>query len=72
MQRKNRLMMSCAMVPFVIVAGAAVSGVPISGMLAPTFAYAACNPCNPCAAACNPCNPCAAACNPCNPCAAAN
>lgn len=30
-------------------------------------AYAACQPCNPCAAAANPCNPCAA--DPCNPCA---
>jgi hypothetical protein len=36
------------------------------------MAYAACNPCNPCAAktpAATHCNPCAAA-NPCNPCAA--
>ncbi len=64
------------MVPFVIAAGVAVGGAILTGQVALSPAYAACSPCNPCAAAkaCNPCNPCAAAkaCNPCNPCAAKN
>jgi hypothetical protein len=50
--------------------GQAALGSSAGGSLGFGTAYAACNPCNPCAAkAANPCNPCAAA-NPCNPCAA--
>jgi len=70
---KMKLLSTVAAVPLVFGAAFAFNALEtISGQS--NVAYAASDPCNPCAAkkACNPCNPCAAkkACNPCNPCAA--
>ena len=56
MQSSKTLLLSTTMVPFVIAAGVAVGGAVLTGHVALSPAYAACNPCNPCAAAkaCNP------------------
>ena len=77
MTSRKFALLSTTVIPLAVVAGVAVGGMAIGGQVALQPAYAACNPCNPCAAAnpCNPCNPCASAnpcspCNPCNPCAA--
>ena len=79
MQTSKRILLSTTMVPLVVAAGVAITGVTMTGVVRenPAAAQCApkkanpCNPCNPCAAKnpCNPCNPCAAN-NPCNPCAA--
>lgn len=70
---KSRLLAS-TVVPLAFAAGVGVTTASVSGAIMSKPAFAACAPCNPCAAkpvAANPCNPCAAK-NPCNPCAAAN
>lgn len=73
MQSSKRVLLSTTMVPFMVAAGVAITGVTMTAMVRENPAAAQCaakkvNPCNPCAAK-NPCNPCAAN-NPCNPCAA--
>lgn len=71
MSFKSRLLAS-TVVPLVLAVGAGLTAGAVSGLIAAKPAFAACAPCNPCAAT-NPCNPCAAKnpcdANPCNPCA---
>ena len=78
MRNKSRLLTS-TVIPLALAVGAGMAVATVSGTIMTKPAFAACAPCNPCAAnnpcaAKNPCNPCAAknpcaAANPCNPCA---
>ena len=78
MSYRSKLLAS-TVIPLALAVGAGVTAATVSGVVMTKPAYAACAPCNPCAAknpcaAANPCNPCAAknpcaAANPCNPCA---
>jgi len=66
MYYKTKLLAS-TVIPLALAVGAGVTVATISGAVVSKPAYAACAPCNPCAAM----NPCAAK-NPCNPCATKN
>lgn len=56
---RKTFLLTTAVVPMVLAAGATAVDVPLSAFSVKP-AFASCNPCNPCAAACNPCNPCGA------------